>query len=342
MEKFNVAIIRPNQFNLEKGMDQHDIEHAIVEHVELNEVTNETLMECVVKTINLTPKLMGDTTACYENEEHIYQICHLNLKDNGKEEDESNLNRVASYLATDNKKIYGRSVLLCSKITETGICQNTTLDMNTISRILYSKLVHKGVKIHTSGEIEEFNFNYDPLEEYTQEQRDNYKWFELPLFKFNLIVYIEKTPMESTASEKINKKMTKLFGRGRINGNAIVVSKVTENEYIDLDNNLINKILVVSGGSLKERELLDEEKKDGEKKDGLPFVINKYRILQQRYNNRQKKCYSCSEDIMDKNSQVCTGCYRVIYHSEICQKKDWENHKSDCLYGKCAINGINK
>jgi len=250
----------------------------------------------------------------------------------GKNED-INLNNLACYLTMDKSKIYGECVIMCSKITENYTCTPDTIDINTIAKIIQYNIIHKGIKLKVNGLIEEFTFFDDPMEN----ENTNYQWMELPLFKFNIIIFLQVNPQKI-----INKKATRLLGKHIVEGDIIIVIKSTEDCFINFTKNIYNKIIKCCEGTLESRYLTEEEQKDGEKKDGLPIIMNKYCILDNRYNSITIVCNYCNKKMDYIDNNLCCGCYRVRYCNTTCQKNDWYVHKNKCLYGKNSINSLLK
>lgn len=338
MEKFNIAIIKPNNFGKDSTkfnlqLTDEFILNEIKDYIVLKEVTMDNMMEVIVQTINLDSQLIGDTILCYETCQYVYQLCYLNMENNGKKNNEEQMNGIGSLLTIGRLSVYGNCVFLCSKITNKYICEPYTVNLNDIAKILYKKIIHSGVIVLSNGDVQTFKFIKDPLEKFQSDFVKNFQWIEYSFLKFNLVVFIQIKP----TNDEINKKTTKLIGKYRIHGDAIIVSKLTGNEFLDLDIELFNKLLIVSEGPLYKRNLTDEEKKDGEKLNGLPIVFNRYLVLEERLKKYTKKCYNCGYQI-NNDAIICTGCYRVFYHNKTCQVQDWVYHKDDCLYNKTQIN----
>lgn len=351
MDKFNVAVIQPNKFwadlykneekfeSLKKPDVKEDIEIDICKYVTFKKLSHSEMMDFIVETIKLGSDQMGSTTICYEDKDYVYQLCHLSKVDNGgkeKDEDPENINGISGYLCCDDINIYGTSVLICSKIDtdNNNTCVTHTLELSDISKILYNKVVHKGVHVFPDGTVKEFTFYKDPLENKSKEEISNYRWVELPFLNFNLIGFIKANP----EVDIVNKKMTRLIGDQVIHGDVLLVSKTTETEYVNMDKEIFNKLVAVANGSLSNRQLTDIEKKHGEEQNGIPIVMNRHCILDRRYKNYRLECNNCSKEIENNKSVVCAGCYRVKYDTNECQKEDWVNHKKECLYGQEPLN----
>lgn len=322
-----LIIIKPNTFEFQRNTQT--LTQDIVNYIEERTIEVDNMMETIVNEIGLTPELIGESEIVYEDSTHVYQLCYIDEK---QKEIKQPINKIASYLFGDD--IYGTAVLINSQITTSNTCAPDNVTLDQFSHILYTKFVHKGIYIDVdeNNPVIEYDYHLHPLEYYTRDEKDylNYKLIETELFGFSFGIFIEVVP----GNPKINKRATRIMGKQKVFGRVIICTKTTH-EFHDLDLTLFNKILKLSYGSLSNRELLPEEQKDGEKqKDSeLPIVMNRYCILEKRYNNYQKKCNNCQKEIT-QNKLVCTGCYRAIYHDVDCQKNDWSLHKTDCLYNK--------
>lgn len=320
---YKIALIKPCNITIENGLMDND---KIVSHIELINVTHQTMMETIVDKINLQHDGIADTIICYENANNIYQLCYLDPKPNNQEESEESFNSIASYLSF--KDIYGPSILINSKILENGICGTDTLDINTIKELLDSKINHKGVKLLCNGSVVEFTFKgSSPLQ---AEELDQYLVMEHNLLKFNFIIYLKKNP-----SETINKNATKLLGTGKIADDVIVVLKITESEYIDLTTEIMEKLLTICCDTLSKRKLTEQEN-ENEKINDLPVVKNAHCILKKKYNDYKVKCQNCNNS--PNTFRICSGCFRIKYCNKKCQKEHWIYHKENCLYMQEPIN----
>lgn len=340
---FNIAIIAPNtiMFNKDEivNMTHNTLSERIKDYIQFKTITFDDFIPEIVDTIKLTSDLMGSTSHCAEDSKYVYQMCHLDMENNGKKNDENIFNTLSSYLVSDGIKIYGSTVFFRSEIGINGTCITSSVNLDNIVDVLYKKLVHKCVKIDTDGNIDEIIFIGDPMEMFITDGNSctDYQWMELPIFKFNLIVFIQV----KASPNKINKKATRLIGRYRVHGDVIVASKSTENEYIDIDKQLLENLLIIAGGTLEDRNLKDEEKDDDKKIDGIPVVFNRYCVLKKRLEEHKLLCYSCKQIIDEHNNDfICTGCYRINYHDNECQKNHWNTHKPDCMYGKKPLNEL--
>jgi len=333
MSQINILIIKENNFVFLKDKYynlKNKLAEDIKEYVEIKNIMVDDLMGTIIEEIHLTTDLVGDSMWCYETADNIYQLCYVINEKN----DQSCPNHIGSYLIGENTS--GTCVLINSKITNNYTCASENVTFDNLVDILYGKFVHKGIYIPSDDnqKMVEFEFLNHPLEYYNldHDQYDNYKGHEITFLKFNLSMFIEKK-----SEKNINKRATKVCGTGKINGDAILINK-TSQEFIDLDKTMFNKIFKLSSGWVNNRNLKEGEFPEEEKIDGLPVVVNKYIILEKKFLGWQNECHYCEGVLNDKSFYVCTGCYRMRYDTPECQKNGWENHKSECLFNKNPIN----
>lgn len=336
LSEYTVAVIRPNNFKNEEfdlSVTQTEISEVVKPYVELINVNRDNMMEVIVKTIGLTKELIGATNIVYQDENSIYQICHLNLEDDNKQKDDREQNGLCTILTIGDITVRGPAILLRSDITSKGICTTASVSPDNIVDIVYKKTVHRGVKVSPDGELTDFFFRKDPMESYNTEQIDNFQWMELPLFKLNLIVFIQVKPVV----DKVNKKITQLVGREIIHGESLIVLKSVENEFLDVPIDMVEKLLIATLGPVSKRDMKEEELKDGEKKDNLPIVMNGYHILNNRVEKYKNRCGRCNGELTSGDKK-CSGCFRLKYCSRECQIEDWYHHKGECLNSKKPLN----
>lgn len=338
---FKIAVIKPNEYKIDdvRNLSIEQIKNDIQDYIEFIDVnTPNEMMEQIVTYLKQTHELLGDCSLCYNDINNIYQMCFLSKKDNHLDETEP-INGLASYFTDEGREIYGNTVMMNSLITDNGTCTTGTLSLDDIVNILYKRSVHKGSIIKTDGTVNEITFYSNPLEDLSKETVDNYRYIELPLFKFNLIAYIQLQPTNNV----INKKATRLVGSGRVFGDIIIASRVSDYSFGDLDTALLEKILFTCCGSMESRDLTKDEEDTTDKINGLNVIRNKYRVLNNRYEQyttekRNNLCSGCNKEF--EKLTLCTGCYRTSYHNKDCQKSHWKEHKNNCPYGNESINEL--
>ena len=331
-DKFNIVIIKQNDLNVTvETLDQ------IKPYTIFESVCHDEMMELVVKTIELDKDQMGSTTLCYDDDKLIYQLCHFNKEDNGSKNDEKDKNCLASALTLGQLSVYGDCVLICSRIVDDFTCGSETITPDTLSELYLKKMVHIGIKVYPDGKLEEIKFVEDPFD--MVDNRNNYQIVETPFYKFSLLQLIQYV----AEPDILNRDATKVSGRFKVHGISYFVSKVTETDYEDLTIDLFKNMVKLAEGDLRDRELKDDEK-DDQKKDNIPIIMNRHCIIKKRLNELNRICLGCKEnlDYDSSISKLCLGCYRVKYHNEECQKKDWLSHKNLCLHNKSEITKILK
>lgn len=332
LQNFDVIIIEPNKEKIQYGYNREIIDQYISIHK--TSLKNNELMNLIVDTIDITTDDIGDTIIVEESEDSVVQLCckgQITDKPDEVAKQKDDPNYIASYLIRGNRSVYGRAVVLKSRITEDNTCIPDTINIDELHSILATKFIHKGIILKCNKDVKEFTFKVDPLEDYDKDKISNYRWLEVPLFKFNLIIHLQVNP----DNDNINKNATRLAGNKIINGDVLITSKSTEHEYIDFDIDTYKKLIKISGGSLDDRNIKDIDK-DGEKIDNLPIVMHRYRVLKILTDKFKDICDYCKKDITV--GKVCTGCYRARYHDKICQMNHWDDHKNDCLHNKKSIN----
>lgn len=334
MEKFTIACINENKFVFNDELylkDVNKLKNDIIQNIELIEADAETMMEIVVDKIGLSKEkdLIGDTMVCFENSNYINQLCFQQMDKEKIEKNKDHVNNLATYLINNEQIVIGNAVFISSSVTDSGLCCNRSTSLDELVKTLYKKFVHKGIILSTNGNIDEYIYQKDPLQDYNA---DEYQSIEIPISKFNLIAYFKKS-----TDEEINKKATRLIGHQKVHGDILIVSKAGEDEFINLTAKIFNDLLALSYGPVSRRQLSNDEKKDRSKENNLPIVMNRYCILKKRIENNKKTCNLC-RGVLNDDHLICSGCYRVLYHNTDCQKKDWQFHKDDCLHNKKPIN----
>lgn len=326
MEQFNIAIIKPNNFgNGNEFLSFEQIKNMCSNLIELKNVSVDNMMEFIVTNIDMKNDVIGDTISCYENSEYVFQMCFIHHTD-GMEN-----NGVASYLCYDNRCIYGTVAVIKYRINDKYVCENDNINIDDIINIINKKYIHKGVKITVDNKIILFEYKNHPLESF---DNANYLSADIVILSQQYMFFIENEP----ENDKINEIATRLAGNNLIKGNVIIASLATTNIYSDTDVDTIKKLSKILYGKIDNRELSGIELKNREKDENNNFIVMNHQvILNRRYKLYEMKCCCCKE-ILNKNFSVCMGCYRAVYHSHECQKKDWKSHMTVCLYNKKTLN----
>lgn len=290
--------------------------------ITIKELDHSDMMDYIVDSLEMTPELMANTETCYEDENVIFQLCYIDDKNSPHKI----LNKYATELVYDKLEVYGPAILMCSYITENFTCYPASVCLDDLNKLYLHRTTHIGLKI-SDNLIEEFKFTDEPLSDLSEEERDEYGWFEHNFLTFNLVVYMKK----KHTGEAINKNITKLLGKYRIHGPVYLVLKKYTHDYEDMTKMLFEKLLLVSSGSLEDRKLSDFENREPESVNGLYTVNNSSLILKYRLLTFKNVCNYCLGELVN-NHYTCSGCYRMYYHNGDCQSSHWQTHKSDCLH----------
>ena len=325
MNNFNIAIIKTNNYFINESVDidkitKDEIKEELKKIVEIKEVNINNMMDEVVKVLKLTENHIADTSLCYEDAKVVYQLCNMRFITNENNNGKKDFNCFGTQLTTTKETIYGDSVLIKSKIKDDNLCETDTFNLDDIVDLYYSKLVHKALKVNHDGSIEEILYRKSPFEKMSKEVYENYRYINNKIFGLGLEMHIEIIPK----TNKINKKMTILKGNKKVRGDVILALRTHEYNYIDIDEKLYKKLICTCYGSLKNRDLSEDESNNRKEKGNLMMVINSLCILEKRY---KKYCLE-----KKKNLFTCKGCFRMKYSSIEEQKLDWKNHSKECLF----------
>lgn len=335
MTSFDLAVIKPNNFQVDAGFtsdDKDTLTRDVKDLVEFVPTEMGEMMHMIYTTIGMSDVLAGDTSMCQEDGEYVYQLCHLSPETNKFKEDPDNINGLASYLVQGRTKIYGNAVLMRSKIMVNRQCTTNSVDLTSVVDLLFNKLVHTGVNISCDNKTSTFEFTGNPIE--GRADKSDMLVTELPLARFNLLMFYHKEP-----GEKINKVATRLLGTHTVFGDVALVAMSTENEFISISQEIMHDLWLVAGGSLASRRLKDDDSKT--ENGQLPVVNNRFTVLADLVAAHEVRCGCGTVQDRSSSGKLCSGCYREWYCSRKCQPMYWSKHKSDCLVGKNSIHDDN-
>ncbi len=253
---FRVAIIDINGLEIEEGETLKETSEKIInmkdslkkeieKYVKIIDViTPNDMMEKAVEIISMTPDMMGVTTTCYEDLNYIYQIVHV---DSGAIMNDRPINSIASAIAYDKIRIYGKAVMLKSQMKENGQFGTANMTIDDIKMLLDVRTHHKGILVRSNGETEEREFIIDPVEccyDFTDEEKDNNTEKKLHadvsrLCGFQLITVHDK---ENAGSP--NMLATSLSGSA-VNSDAFMFIKNGDHDFLNLDKELFNDIKTI-------------------------------------------------------------------------------------------------
>lgn len=313
--KISKNLINDELLNLDKDVTKERMFDLINQFISVHSLNFADMMEYVIDVISLDENSIGDTSICYSDDKTVYQLCHL--------VDETNdINCVSSVLVYGKPKIYGDTVLIKSTVNIDSDLNVTytpcSVTVDDVVDLMMHRTVNMCVYLDVDNSMTETSFTKCPLDGLDSTQ---YRYIEIPLFKFNLIMYIKNN------QENINKSATVLTGNCKVNGPVIIANRVNEFDFGTVTKELLKKLIVLATTSMKCRQLDDKD-------------VNNHILVNQRLSKHFNVCNHCKTtvDINSVSVKTCAGCYRVRYDSEECQKQDWALHKTECLYKLNAIN----
>ena len=150
---FNIILIKPNDiiFDYSELINSTpDYFKAYIESViEILPVNCENMMETIINKIGMTTDILGNTSKCLDNNDHIYQLCHLNESDIKNKNEHAPINRLASYMVLGKEAIFGSAILVKSDYIENRTCIPGNINgIDEVCNLLYSRLVHTCVQLN--------------------------------------------------------------------------------------------------------------------------------------------------------------------------------------------------
>lgn len=319
----NIVLIKNNDYNIGSNVEIEDItidkiKNNINDFIEIIHVNStEEMMERIVQLVGLASDQIGITSLCYEDNDYVYQLCHYKGLENKKDD----LNCLASTLTTSKETVYNNAVLLCSKIVENNTCIPHSIDIDSLSSLIYKKFVHTGVTIYCDNKITEYKFRKSPFEKMEEEEIKNHQWVEVTIAGFVIKLYVQVI----AKPDKVNKLSTKIKGDSIVKGTVYLTIESHDFNFMDINKEILKKVLLVCEGPLKNRELREGEGelKNRKKDKNNVIVMNSLCVLEKRY----------KEALTVKNEKkfICKGCFRMRYSTYDEFKNDWNNHRKDCI-----------
>jgi hypothetical protein len=292
---FNIIIIDINQYTIHDFIPSKikfdDILDFLEDTTEIKSVSSsEEMIGVIVNTLNMKNDTLAHTTNIYESSNYVIQMCHLIDDDNFKSG--KNMNEVANIywkgiLGREGKEeIRGKVVCMKSKINNDKY-ETETLHLKELANILYRNCVKRGIILNLNS-YDEFEFVAEPIEFMTLEERMNCKYFEFQALDYIIKVFVEIKP----SFNSINEPLSAIFGRHNVKGKGIVTIQNVDGKFIDLPKDIFIKLLAILSdkSSLSKSDNKNNENENNEnKKDDKQSVDNFYRILDNKYNEFNKK-----------------------------------------------------
>lgn len=315
MSNFEIVLINPNNIQILNPYSS-EFDNELKKISKVVNVTDNTLMEIVGEHLEMNKEennFMGDTELCYEtSDKKIYELCHIDIIENKIESRGENV--LASQLCCIHRKMDGPVVLFGYKISlKTGIPINISVGYNELKEILINKYMHKGVYIHNSGNMIEFTYHND-LNILNQENQQNSDlvprlkdiagliktglFYELSLYKYNLILIVPLVQDMNIDSLPTNKIITLFLNKTICKGDFIILSKVAKNDYTNFSIKELKKMVY-----LYDQKNLKSKDTKNEKVGDIKVVKNKYMILYNKfkeYRNTRKVSELMNNDMFHK------------------------------------------
>lgn len=298
---FTVAIIKQNKFKFSDG-DMNDnkltddiLENILEDYTEFKNVTDvEDMMVFICDVLKMTDKIFGDTSTCYEDDEYIYQICHLSsFTDKQK-------NYIATKMTNDSSSVIGDAVIFKAKINNDKTCTNVDITMKDIINLYRRSHKHIGLVVHPDGKTDEITYFFHPIDSMKSDVANNLKYHEFALFGNKVIqIFIELNP----TINKLNEKASVLYGMP-IYGKVVIGMRMrgehildSDTKYIDLDKKTLEKLICVRSDEESSKNITDTKSSEDiikEKESELQSnknnkITNFYTVLNENYNNYKKK-----------------------------------------------------
>jgi len=242
--------------NTHDRITQESLEEDIEDYVtsiNINETDNnyELIMK-ILDTIGATSEMTIYTTNVYEEENYIYQMCHLNAFvesddtcDINKNIKALKKNGIANILCDNTQNVYGKSIILKYKINSDYSVILNDLDFTDFLKVFTNKKINKGVYISVDGELKEIEYIGNPLSwMFPFEKTKNYRYYEKEIIGKIFMFFIEIKP----SVDKVNKFASSMYNTP-IKGNVYITVRnkiddisITEPVYYNISSDLINKL----------------------------------------------------------------------------------------------------
>ncbi len=264
--------------------------------------------------VDICKKSSIHTSVIHEEYDKIWQISYIN------DTNEDNINHTASLLSLDNKTICYNVILFCSKVNDNGSCDTMSITIDDLKQLVQIKKQHIGCHIDIKNMISEFTYS-----NISDVISDKYEYYPTTLFGFDLELYSEK----KNESKIVNKFMSSIVKK-LMYGDVYIIHKLGEHTYGNINIKLLTELKQLYHTPINLQIITDKETEVERDTRGLLVVKNRWWMLKKKMNefkDKIGKCWICNE----YTKLTCSGCYRLHYCSKECQRKDWNNHKDDCL-----------
>lgn len=314
-----IILIKPNNLSI-LNPNTNDFNDEINKICEIIETDDNNFLGEIGKYLGLNEEkndFIADTYICSETyDKKIYEICHIDIQQNNITS--RGENKLASNLTYLYKKIDGPVILLGYQIDlQTGLPKNINVDFSILKQILLKKFLHKGIYIHYSDNMVEFNF-HNNLNIFIDENNDIKErlvdidnlirkgvCFEFSLYKYNMMIIAQVEDFD-----KINKSMTLFLDKMLAKGNFIILHKISENDYTDITIDEFKKMVY-----LYNNKLLNDSDTKEEKINNINIIKNKYMILHNKFNKLNN--YEEYENYINIEFNKNKDKYKKIFNEEL-------------------------
>jgi hypothetical protein len=269
-ETFKALLINPydiSKFNF-KSPDYREILLNLDIYQEIT-LSPKTLAEDLYTLLNLSDfsQVSINSMALWETKDYLYEMIHLDLPLQYLPTEI--YNGMANLLRNEMFHLFGKVILVKTQIN----CHDDSFKMvdfvkKDLEDLLINRVKHYGVKLDLDGELEQFEFWYDPKDELNKFFTDGKSFTEVSFLNHNLQIYYTK------GSNKVLEKLidTKIE-------QVLILTKITDEFYSNFTLEEYQKIikLLKSECPLETPTEWLEEKKDTYNRR---ILINKYRVLE--------------------------------------------------------------
>jgi len=235
-------------------------------------LTPQNLAEELYSGLNLNDfsKVSINSMTLWETPEYLYEMIHLDLPLDYLPE--KIYNGMANLLKNEINHIFGKVILVKTKLSlDNDNYQMVNCTKKDLEDILINRVRHYGVKVDLDGEIEQFEFWYDPKETINNFFPDGHSFIEDTFLQHNLQIYYTKGTnkiMENLIHTKTEQIM--------------ILTKITNDFYGNFTLDEFNKIVkLLKNNYPKETpaEWLEEKKDEYNRK----IIFNKYHVLNKAF-----------------------------------------------------------
>jgi hypothetical protein len=284
----NYTSIDNNHDRITQELLEEDIEDYVTS-ININETDdNYELIMKILDTIGADSEMMINTTNIHEEENYIYQMCHLSTYTEC--EDTTNINKkikslkkngIATILCDNMQNVYGKSIVLKYKINSDYSVTLNDLDFIDFVKLFTNKKINRGVYIAVDGDLKEIEYIGNPLSWiFPFEKTQNYKYYEKEIIGKIFMFFIEIKP----TIDKVNKFASSMYN-SHIKGNVYITVRnkidditVTNPVYYNISTDLIYKLkkLMEDTNFSTEQELFDYDHKNKKYQGFLNFIDKTY------------------------------------------------------------------